>query len=84
MATQTVIAPDGKPWYVTIPPDRDRAVFCRPFGTTWQLNRFARGDQGVRSVLAAIDLEYGPIETAIVVLDPEEIGALEEAGPRER
>jgi len=72
MATQKVIAPDGKPWYVPIPPGRDRAVFCRPHGTTWQLYRFAEGAKGLVSILAAINVEYGDIETAVVMLDPEE------------
>ncbi len=46
MPEDDVIAPDGKSWYVSIPPDRNRVVFCRPVGRTWQLYRFAKGEQG--------------------------------------
>jgi hypothetical protein len=73
MHTDEIIAPDGKHWYVLVPPNRDRAVFCRPYGTTWQLYRFAQGDMGVATILSAIALEYGQVETGIVVLDSEEV-----------
>ncbi|MGO8693804.1 MAG: hypothetical protein ACLQMF_09060 [Rectinemataceae bacterium] len=71
MLNDEVIAPDGKSWYVSIPPDRDRAVFCRPAGSTWQLYRFARGEHGATTVLRSIALEHGQVETAIVMLDTE-------------
>lgn len=68
MLTDELIAPDGKHWYVPFPPQRDRAVFCRPYGTTWQLYRFAYGDQDAATVLSAIAREHGQVETAIVIL----------------
>ena len=40
--------------------------------TTWQLYRFAQGDQGAATVLSAIALEHGQVETAIVVLGKED------------
>ena len=71
MPTDEVIAPDGKHWYVPIPPQHDRAVFCRPYGNTWILSGFARGDQEAATVLSSIALEHGTVETALVVLDRE-------------
>jgi len=71
MLTDEVIAPDGKHWYVPIPPQHDRAVFCRPSGKAWILSGFARGDQGVAALLSSIALEHGTVETAIVILDSE-------------
>lgn len=71
MSIDEIVAPDGKHWHVTPPPGRDRAIFCRPYGTTWQLYGFAKGDQGAATVLFSIVLEHGKVETAIVVLDTE-------------
>jgi hypothetical protein len=71
MLIDEIIAPDGKHWYLPIPPQHDRAVFCRPYGTTWLLSGFAQGDQGAAIVFSSIALEYGKVETAIVMLDTE-------------
>ena len=71
MHNDEVIAPDGKVWYVSIPPDRDRVVFCRSAGRTWQLYRFAKGEQGAAMILRSIALEHGQVETVIVIFETE-------------
>ena len=69
MLTDEIIAPDGKQWYLPIPPQHDRAVFCRPYGVAWILSGLAKDDQGAATILSSIALEYGNIETAVVMLD---------------
>ena len=68
MQTDGIVAPDGKFWYVPLPEGHDRAIFYRPYGTTWLLYCFARDDRGEQKVIASITLLYGKGETSTVEL----------------
>ena len=69
-----ILDPAGTLWNVPVQSVWAKAVFCRPFGTTWILARFIHVDQKDEDVLLAMQSVLGPIEISVVPFSEEEPG----------